>query len=74
MTARGPVRAIRAAISVLHDENGNGLMDSSMFGVPREGFGISRIPRLVALRAPTFEEASFPVEADGTVTITMIHL
>ena len=31
-------------------------------------------PRLVALRAPTFEEASFPVEADGTVTITMIYL
>lgn len=74
MTARGPVRAIRAAISVLHDENGNGLMDSSMFGVPRAGFGISRIPRLVALRAPTFEEASFPVEADGTLTLTMIHL
>ena len=49
-------------------------MDSSMFGVPRAGFGISRIPRLVALRAPTLEEASFPVEADGTVTITMIYL
>jgi uncharacterized protein (DUF2141 family) len=61
------------AISVLHDENGNGVMDSSWLGVPREGFGFSRIPRLVAMRAPTFEEASFRVEADGSVTVTMIY-
>ncbi len=62
------------AISVLHDENGNGLMDSSIFRVPREGFGFSNVPRLPSMRAPTFEEASFRVEADGTVTITMIYL
>jgi len=62
------------AISVLHDENGNGRMDSSMLGIPREGFGFSKVPRLAAMRAPTFEEASFRVEADGTVTITMIYL
>lgn len=61
------------AISVLHDENGNGVMDTSILGIPREGFGFSNVPRLTAPRAPTFEEASFRLAGDGSLTVTMIY-
>src|SRR5688572_1212349 len=33
------------ALSVIHDENGNGRLDRSL-GIPREGFGFSRNPRI----------------------------
>ena len=49
------------AISVLHDENGNGRMDTFL-GVPREGFGFSgnAAPRF---GPPSFEAAAITIEA-----------
>ena len=46
------------ALSVLHDENGNGRMDTNFIGIPKEGYGVSNNinPRT---RAPKFEEAMF---------------
>ena len=48
------------AISVLDDENGNFEMDSFL-GIPQEGYGFSRNPKVV-LSAPKFEECVFPVD------------
>jgi uncharacterized protein (DUF2141 family) len=62
------------AISVMHDENGNGVMDTNFLGFPREGFGFSNVPRLTGMSAPTFEEASFRVDGDATLVVTMIYL
>ena len=31
----------RYAISVLHDENNNGRLDTNLLGMPREGYGVS---------------------------------
>ena len=53
----------RYAISVIHDENGNGKLDTFL-GVPREGFGFSRNPR-IRMGPPRFDEVEFPV-AGGT--------
>ncbi len=49
------------AIAVLHDENGNGKLDT-MMGIPREGFGFSRNPGLMA-GPPAFARAHFVVAA-----------
>lgn len=48
----------RYALSVLHDENGNGRMDTGLLGIPEEGHAASNN---VARRfgAPNFEEAVF---------------
>ena len=54
------------AVSLLHDENGNGKADMALF-VPREGFGFSRNAR-VALGPPKFAAAAFAVE-DRAVTV-----
>ena len=42
------------ALSVLHDENGNHRLDTTL-GIPREGFGFSRNP-VVRFGAPKFRQ------------------
>ncbi|OQX70154.1 MAG: hypothetical protein B6A08_01375 [Sorangiineae bacterium NIC37A_2] len=46
----------RYAVAVFHDENKNGVVDTNWLGLPKEGFGFSR---LSPLRVPSFDEASF---------------
>lgn len=49
----------RYAISVIHDENDNGKLDT-LLAVPREGFGFSRNPR-IGMGPPRFEDVQFAV-------------
>jgi uncharacterized protein (DUF2141 family) len=51
------------AISLLHDENNDGKMNFHFFGMPKEGFGFSRDPR-IAFGAPDFSECA--VEVTGS--------
>jgi len=61
------------AVSVLHDENGNGKMDKNFVGIPKEGYGASNNPKKKR-RAPTFEEAKFSLNsAEQTIEITLIY-
>lgn len=56
---------------VLHDENGNGRMDTNTLGMPREGVGTSNNPNSV-LGPPDFEDARFAASgANMTVRITI---
>ncbi|WP_448665169.1 DUF2141 domain-containing protein [Sphingomonas sp. CJ20] len=45
------------AIAIIHDENGNGKLDTVM-GIPREGFGFSRNPA-IGFGPPRFSAAQF---------------
>lgn len=47
------------AIAIIHDENGNGKLDT-FAGIPREGVGFSRNP-VLRFGAPSFQSASFAV-------------
>jgi uncharacterized protein (DUF2141 family) len=49
------------AIAVLHDENGNGVMDTGFLGIPSEGFGFSNNPR-PGFGAPSFETCQFRLD------------
>ena len=55
----------RYALSVVHDENANDRLDTFM-GIPREGIGFSRNPRL-AFGPPSFRSVEFEV-GEGTPT------
>lgn len=46
------------AVAVLHDENKNGKMDTNWVGIPREGGGASRNPK-VRFGPPKFQQAAF---------------
>jgi uncharacterized protein (DUF2141 family) len=49
------------AISLIHDENSNGKLDTRVI-IPREGFGFSRNPT-ITFGPPSFAAASFGVVA-----------
>lgn len=54
----GPLAWGRYAISVLHDENDDGRMNSSWLGTPREGFGFSGYPEY-RFGQPDYQETAF---------------
>lgn len=58
------------AISIFHDENNNGKLDTNFFGVPKEGFGFSNNPK-VNFSKPTFKECSFELNNNKIITINM---
>ncbi len=62
------------AVSILHDENSNEKLDKTWYGKPKEGFGISKNPK-VKFGPPKFEEAAVIIKpGKSEVEITMIYL
>jgi uncharacterized protein (DUF2141 family) len=61
------------AVTVLHDENDNGKMDTNFLGIPTEGTGASNDPN--KMRAPTFDEAKFLLNAaEQTVDVKLRYV
>ena len=51
------------AVSVLHDENSNARMDTNWVGIPKEGGGASRNPK-VRFGPPNFKQAAFSLNVE----------
>jgi uncharacterized protein (DUF2141 family) len=59
------------ALAVYHDENGNGKLDTGMFGIPKEPYGFSNNIR-PRFSAPSFAECRVTVgETDKTIAIAL---
>lgn len=58
------------AISVFHDENSNGRLDTNFLGIPREGVGASNDAR-GHFGPPSFHDASF-VYAGGSMDVKIV--
>ncbi len=59
------------AISLYHDENGNGEMDSNFLGIPKEAYGFSNDAK-GSFGPPSFSAASFTVKnSDVPMSITL---
>jgi len=62
------------AVTLFHDENGNGKFDSNFIGYPLEGYGFSNnvVPRF---KAPSFDETKFHYDGAGTkqIPVRMIY-
>lgn len=58
------VRPGRYAISILHDENGNGRVERALGMIPKEGFGFSR-DAPVRFGPPRFAQAAFTVGTEA---------
>ena len=56
------------ALSLFHDENGNGKLDSNIAGIPTERYGFSRDAR-GHMAAPSFADAAVELHGDTTITI-----
>lgn len=64
-----PVLPGEYAISVLHDEDGNGEMKTAMFGRPAEGWGVSNNAK-GRFGPPKFKNAKFAANQDS-VTVEL---
>lgn len=53
----------RYGVLVMHDQNANGKLDTTVLGIPREGYGFSNNPRL--MRRARFDEAVFDLPEEG---------
>jgi len=56
-------------ISVVHDENDNGKLDKGLFGMPKEGYGVSN-NHTYALKGPDFIESVVQL-GDGPTSISI---
>lgn len=61
------------AISVMHDVNENGKIDSNAFGIPKEGFGFSN-DAMGMFGPPSFEKAKFSFSGNDQVVINLKYL
>ncbi len=60
----------RYALSVYHDENGNGKMDHNIVGLPTERYGFTRDAR-GTMGPPSFADAAVDLRADATLRVTL---
>lgn len=57
------------AVSCFHDLNGNGKLDTNLFGIPTEPYGFSNNAR-PKFRAPNWDETKFEIK-EGTNNISI---
>jgi uncharacterized protein (DUF2141 family) len=60
------------AISVAHDENGNGTVDRNFLGIPKEGWASSNNVK-PAMRAPSFDESKVAVSSAKSALSVDLH-
>ncbi|BAY20500.1 hypothetical protein NIES2100_02420 [Calothrix sp. NIES-2100] len=60
------------AVAIVDDQNGDRKLNRDFFGIPTEGFGISRNPTVsVQTGTPKFRDASFALNKNTTINITV---
>ena len=60
------------AIAAMHDENSNGKLDASVFGVPKEGWAVSNNVTSHT-HPPKFQDAKIQVNAPDQATTLNLH-
>lgn len=58
------------AVSIYHDENDNGRLDSNFLGIPKEDYGCSNDAKGF-MGPPKWEDAKFEINNNKTITITL---
>jgi uncharacterized protein (DUF2141 family) len=59
------------AVQVVHDENGNGKLDTNFMGIPSEGYGYSNNP--VVMRRAYFKETVFELEESPKAIVVRLR-
>jgi len=61
------------AVSILHDEDGNGKIKKVIF-LPKEGIGFSNYQSISLANRPSFKKASFDLNNNLTINVKIIYL
>jgi uncharacterized protein (DUF2141 family) len=62
----------RYAVSIVHDANNNGKLDSNFMGIPKEGYGVSN-NAINSFGPPRFDESSFVISTGSLLTEIKVH-
>jgi uncharacterized protein (DUF2141 family) len=65
-----PVPMGHYAVACFHDENGNKVLDTKLFGMPAEGTVVSNNAKGF-MGPPSFEKAKFPLSASTEIELRM---
>lgn len=65
------LKAGAVAVSVYHDENDDGVLQTTFYGRPTEEYGFSNGARASMAGAPGFDAAAVQLSASSTITITL---
>ncbi len=60
------------AVAAIHDENGNGELDTNFLGIPTEGVGVSTNPRLFG--KPRFDQARFEIKGRTAIAMSAKYI
>lgn len=63
----------RYAVNIFHDENNNGKIDKGLI-LPKEGLGFSNFKTIGFSNRPSFSKASFDLNSDKTLKITIVYM
>lgn len=63
------VPAGKVALTILHDENGDGKLKKNLLGIPQEGVGMTGKP--LGNQAPKFEDAVTEINGNKKIDITL---
>jgi uncharacterized protein (DUF2141 family) len=59
------------AVSIMHDENNNGKLDTNFIGIPKEGVGVSNNPK-IGMGGPKFKDSVFTLDTkELEITVAM---
>lgn len=58
------------AISIYHDANSNGKLDTNFLGLPKERYGFSNNPR-TTFGPPSFEKCLFTLDKDMSISLKL---
>ncbi|WP_299123865.1 DUF2141 domain-containing protein [uncultured Winogradskyella sp.] len=58
------------AVSIFHDENNNGKLDSNFFGIPKEDYGCSNNAKGF-MGPPKWDDANFQLIENKSISITL---
>jgi len=61
------------AVAVIHDANDDGKLNTGFLGIPKEGFGFSRNPK-IGMGAPSFQDTAILVAGESTIQIDLNYL
>lgn len=61
------------AVNILHDENNNSKIDKGLL-LPKEGIGFSNYQTIGLRNRPNFYKASFEINTDKTIYVTLIYM
>ncbi len=70
----GKLKAGSYAVAVIHDANADGTLNSNAIGIPKEGFGFSRNPRILTGPPKFGESAIFVVGPNTNIDIKLQYL